>query len=402
MIKNLVRIWVGVLSTLLAVAVLWQFRIAVIYVLISLMLAATIKPLFARLVGKRLFVKIIWIFTYILVVVGLTLVVIFTVQASASEIYTLGQRAPAQDEWKVPIWLGASLQHTIRTWLPLPSVLLQTIIGPDGELVLPALIGFAQNIGAIVAAGAIILILSIYWSTSQAHFERLWLSLLPSGQRKRAREIWKTVELEIGAYIRGQGILSLLIGISLGFGGWIFGSSFPALLGLIGALASLIPYVGGILIIVPTLIIGLLTNAEIALITGIYSMVVLVVFQIWIKPKLFNRRWDNPILTVILVIALADAFGIIGIVIAPPISAVCLIFWNRLVIHRVAASDSTELSDLTERLAKMAQTINAMEKPHLPMITNSLERITSLIAASEPVLSGVSQADSQNPILDKD
>ena len=396
MIKNLVRICVGVLSTLLAVVVLWQFRIAVIYVLISLMLAATIKPLFARLVGKRLFVKIFWIFTYILAVVGLILVVIFTVQASASEIYTLAQKASDQDEWRLPLWLGASLELTIRTWLPLPSVLLQTVIGPDGELVLPALIGFAQNIGAIVAAGAIILILSIYWSTSQVHFERLWLSLLPSDQRKRAREIWQTVELEIGAYIRGQGLLSLLIGICLGFGSWIFGSPSSALLGLIGGLASLIPVVGGILIIVPTFIIGLITSAEIALSTGIYSMVVLVVFQIWIKPRLFNRRWDNPILTVILMIALADVFGIVGIIIAPPISAVCLILWNHLVIHRVVVSAAPQLSDLKERLAKITETINAMDEPQPPMIQNSMARISTLIADAEPILNEAVQAESPN------
>ena len=396
MIKYLVRICVGVLSTLLAVVVLWQFRIAVIYVLISLMLAATIKPLFARLVGKRLFVKIFWIFTYILAVVGLILVVIFTVQASASEIYTLAQKASDQDEWRLPLWLGASLELTIRTWLPLPSVLLQTVIGPDGELVLPALIGFAQNIGAIVAAGAIILILSIYWSTSQVHFERLWLSLLPSDQRKRAREIWQTVELEIGAYIRGQGLLSLLIGICLGFGSWIFGSPSPALLGLIGGLASLIPVVGGILIIVPTFIIALITSAEIALSTGIYSMVVLVVFQIWIKPRLFNRRWDNPILTVILMIALADVFGIVGIIIAPPISAVSLILWNHLVIHRVVVSAAPQLSDLKERLAKITETINAMDEPQPPMIQNSMARISTLIADAEPILNEAVQAESPN------
>lgn len=402
MIKNLVRICVGVLSTLLALVVLWQFRVAVIYVLISLMLAATIKPLFVRLVGKRLFVKIVWIFTYILAVVGLILVVLFTVQASASEIYTLAQKTSAQDEWRLPLWLGASLQLTLRTWLPLPSVLLETIIGPDGQLVLPALIGFVQNIGAIVTASAIILILSVYWSTSQVHFERLWLSLLPSYQRKRARDIWQTVELEIGAYIRGQGSLSLLIGICLGFGGWIFGSPSPALLGLIGGLASFIPVVGGILIIVPTIIIGLITSAEVALITGIYSMVVLVVFQIWIKPRLFNRRWDNPILTVIFVIALADAFGIVGIIIAPPISAVCLILWNHLVIHRVVVSAAPQLSDLKERLAKITETINVIDEPQPPLIKNSMARISKLIIEAEPVLSQAMQADSPNPPLVRD
>jgi putative permease len=402
MIKNLVRIGVGVLTTLLALLVLWQFRIVVIFVLISLMLAASINPLFTRLKERSLFARIVWILIYILVAMGVIIALIFTIQASAIELHGLAQRASVQDEWTLPIWLGDSIQHTILTWLPLPSVLFQTIMGPDGELVLPALLGIAQNIGEMVTASIIILILSVYWSISQVHFERLWLSLLPSDQRKRTKDIWRTVQQEIGAYIRGQGLLSLLVGFCLGFGCWIIGSPSPALLGLIGALASLIPVVGGVLIIVPTMLIGLLTSAEIGIITGIYAIIVLVGIQIWIKPRLFNRKWDNPILTLIFILALADAFGIVGIIIAPPISAIWSILWNRLVIHRAAAGAATELSDLKERLAKITDTINAMEKPHSPLIKNSMERITNLVTAAERVLSGKSQAESPNPPLVKD
>jgi predicted PurR-regulated permease PerM len=396
MIKNLVRICVGILTTFLALIALWQFRIIVIFVLISLMLAASIKPIFTRLVGRKLIVRIVWILIYILVAMGLILALIFTIQASAIELHNLAQSASEQDEWTLPLWLGDSIQQTILSWLPLPSVLFQAIIGPEGELVLPVLLGFAQNIGEMVAAIVIILILSVYWSTNQVHFERLWLSLLPSDQRKRARGIWQTVEFEIGAYIRGQGLLSLLVGLCLGFGFWLFGSPSPALLGLTGVFASLIPVVGGVLILVPTLIIGLLTSAEIGLVTVIYTMIVLVAIQIWIKPRLLHRREDNSILTVIILIAMADAFGIIGIIFAPPISVVFQIIWDRLVIHRSATGAAAQVSDLTARLAKLKETINTMEEPHPPLVTNAMERISNLIIAAEPVLSGEFQADSQD------
>lgn len=397
MIKHLARIGVGVLTTLLALLMLWQFRIILTYVLISLLLAASIKPLFTQLFGKSLISKILWILAYILTVLGVLLVVFFTIRASAAELSTLAHNASAQDAWNLPRWLSPSFQQTILTWLPLPSVLFQTIIGPDGELVLPALINIVQNIGEIVTASAVILILSVYWSTSQVHFERLWLSLLPSDQRKRARDIWQTIEFEIGAYIRGQGLLSLLVGFCLGLGFWIIGSPSPALLGLIGALGSIVPFIGGVLIIVPILIIGLLTSVEIGIITGVYTIIILIGIQIWIKPKLLDRRWDNPILNVIFMITLADSLGIIGIIVAPPITSISLILWDRLVINRIAAGAATELSDLKERLAKVTQTINEMEEPHPPLIINSMERITDLITAAEPVLSGKIQAEPPNP-----
>jgi len=64
-----------------------------------------------------------------------------------------------------------------------------------------------------------------------------------------------------------------------------------------------------------------------------------------------------------------------------------------LVIDRVAAGAATDLSDRKEQLAKITKTIYAVEKLHPPMITNSMERISSLITAAEPVLNGKRQAE---------
>ena len=49
MTKQLVVFGTAVMTTLLALVVLWQFRIVVFYVLISLALAATVRPLVNRL-----------------------------------------------------------------------------------------------------------------------------------------------------------------------------------------------------------------------------------------------------------------------------------------------------------------------------------------------------------------
>ncbi len=48
MTKRLFILGTAVMTTLLATVVLWQFRIVVIYVLISLALAATVGPIVRR------------------------------------------------------------------------------------------------------------------------------------------------------------------------------------------------------------------------------------------------------------------------------------------------------------------------------------------------------------------
>ena len=130
------------------------------------------------------------------------------------------------------------------------------------------------------------------------------------------------------------------------------------------------------------LLVGLLTSVQLSLLTVLYTLVVLIALGVWVKPRLFNRRWDNPILTVILLIALADAFGLVGIIVAPPLSVVCQILWSRLVSHRLASGAAAQVSDLEERQERVWATIRAMDEPPLPLVTSSMERLTRLIGES--------------------
>jgi len=186
--------------------------------------------------------------------------------------------------------------------------------------------------------------------------------------------------------VRGQGIQSLLAGLLLGVGYWLLGSPYPALLALAGALASLVPVVGVALAVIPVLLVGLQTGVQLSLVTALYALVVLTGLGVWVKPRLFNRRWDNPILTVVLLIALADAFGVVGIILAPPLSAVCQILWSRLVSRRAVEGAAALVSDLKERQARLRDTVRAMGEPALPLVTSSMERLALLIEKAEPIL----------------
>jgi predicted PurR-regulated permease PerM len=394
MTKQLVMFGTAIMTTLLVVVVLWQFRIVIVYVLISLMLAAALRPLFNRLVGHGFVVRLAWILLYLVILSGFGFLLFLTGKTVVNEIQRFSHTVSVQDGWSLPGWLeGSSFQYALVARLPPPSKLFEAVTGSQGQLVLPAILGFTQDIGGAVSGVFVILFLSFYWSISQVHFERLWLSLLPSGQRTQARGIWRIVEPDIGAYIRSQVIQSLLAGLLLGLGYWLLGSPYPALLALAGALACLIPVVGGALAVISPLLVGLLTSVQLSLFTFLYAMVILIALGVWIKPRLFNRRWDNPILTIVLLIALADAFGVVGLVVAPILSVVCQILWSQLVIHRLASGPSAQISDLKERQERVWATIRAMDEPPLPLVTNCMERLSHLMAQAEPILQASLPAD---------
>ena len=155
--------------------------------------------------------------------------------------------------------------------------------------------------------------------------------------------------------------------------------------------------VGVAITLVITLLLGLSTSIPLSLITAVYVLIVLIALGVWVKPRLFNRRWNNPILTVILLFFLANALGFAGIIIAPILSIICQILWSRLVSRRAVLSPAAQISDLKERQALLRAAIEAMDQPPLPLVTSGMERLTHLMEKAEPILQAGLPAETSGP-----
>jgi len=402
MTKQLIVIGTAVLTTLLALVALWQFRIVVIYVLISLALAATVRPIAKSETRRSVKTRFLLISLYV-VSLGIFGLLIFLVgRLLIGDLQQLAQKISIQSTWILPPWLeGSFFQQALNRWLPTPDKLFEAITS-QRQLMYSALLGFTQGIGGFVSGFLVILFLSIYWSINQNHFERLWLSLLPSELRTHARDIWRTLENDLGAYMRSEIIQSLLAVLLLGLGYWMLGSSYPALLAVVGALAWLVPVVGAALAVILPLFLGLLTGAQFSLVTVLYTFLVLLALQVWLEPRLFQRKWDNPMLTLVILLGLADAFGLLGILVAPPLSVVCQILWNLFINDRQAPEAAVQVADLKERQTVLRRAIEEMEGSPPPLVVSSMERLSGLLKKAEPILQATvpqEQADPFHPSL---
>lgn len=387
MTKQLVIIGIAVMSTLLALVILWDFRIVVIYVLFSLALAATVRPMVTDWQSRGFMLRFGLILFYLIAVGILVWLIFLAAKYVGGDIQQISQTLSTQETWHLPAWMGSStFQESLIAWLPTPNKIFETVAGEQSQLVLPAVLSFTEGIGGLLSGSLLVFILSIYWSTNQAHFERLWLSLLPSEERKLARSVWRTIELELGAYMRSEMAQSFLAAVLLTIGYWILGCPYPVLLGVLGGLAWLIPVVGAPLAMILPLLVGLSTSVQLGLFATFYTLIVLVSLQIWIEPRLFRRQWDNPILTLVFILVMADAFGLIGILLAPPLSAICIILWNSLMRNRLTPDSVIQVSDLQERQAQLWAIIQSMEGEPPPLVINSMQKLTTLLEKAEPVL----------------
>ncbi len=86
MTRHLIRIGMAIMTTLLALVVLWQFRTVVIYVLISLTLAAAMRPFIKKMVGHGLLAKIAWLLLYLTVLGSLVFLLFLVLDYAVIEI----------------------------------------------------------------------------------------------------------------------------------------------------------------------------------------------------------------------------------------------------------------------------------------------------------------------------
>jgi len=137
MTKQLVVFGTAVMTTLLVLVLLWQFNIVVVYVLISLALAAAVRPLVKGWTNRGFTMRLAGIVVFLVVLGGFGFLIFSGSVMAISEIQQLAHTVSVQDEWRLPIWLeGSSFQQALVARLPAPSELFSAVTGDQGQLVL--------------------------------------------------------------------------------------------------------------------------------------------------------------------------------------------------------------------------------------------------------------------------
>src|SRR5690606_36126689 len=229
------------------------------------------------------------------------------------------------------------------------------------------------------------------WTIDQARFERLWLSLVAPHRRVRAREIWRATEWGIGSYIRNEGTQAVLAFLFLLVGFTLMGIRYPTILALLGSLAWIIPVVGFLFAVVPAFLGGLTVSTAIAVVAAVYVTLVLLLLELVVQPRLFRRRLYSPLMVLFLIVPLAETFGILGLLAAPPLAVAIQTLLGAL-LNRPSTEvshiyPSAQVVALGERLTEVKGRAELDEAPELG---NIVERLDSLLQDTEKALSSQS------------
>jgi putative permease len=383
-IGRLVRYTAVITATLTILLLLWQFREVILLFLLSLFVAAALRPLINRLMrrGFSLVQGILVVYlSGLLVVVASSY--LFGPKL-ASELQAMGDRAAVAYEVVHPHWAKGELwQQAIAGRLP-SAPQLAKLLTNESDTAARILLGFSQSIITLLAGIIIVLVLSLYWSVDQTRFERLWLSLLPADQRTWARNLWRAIEDGVGAYLRSELTQALLAVVLLGLGYWLLGLSYPLTLALVGGLAWLIPIIGFAVIVIPVWLVGMSSGWLVAITAVLYTLAILLLLERVIEPRLFRQRRYSTILVILTLVIMAQVLGIVGLIIAPTVAAALQILGTTLLAIREGRGHTPiEIAVLEERLHHIRDNYIQQDRSIPPEIENMISRLQRLIEQAQ-------------------
>lgn len=165
-------------------------------------------------------------------------------------------------------------------------------------------------------------------------------NMVPPKYRPITYKIGRDIQHSMNHYFRGQALVSFIVGILFCIGFWIIGLPMAIVLGLFIGLLNMVPYLQ-LISIVPAAILCLVYTASgqgdfwtiAAATTAVYCIVQLIQ-DLFLTPKIMGKAMGlNPAIILLSLSVWGTLLGLIGMIIALPLTTLLLSYYNHYIIH---------------------------------------------------------------------
>lgn len=187
--------------------------------------------------------------------------------------------------------------------------------------------GIGRGLSIVITIGSFVVltpVLTFYLLRDWDLITHTLGDLLPRSRRDGIVSFATDFDRLLSRYLRGQATVAVAIGVITGIGLWIVQFPYAAMLGLVVAVFSVVPYLGLILSLVPALFIALVSGS-----VGLSLIKVLAVYSIaqilegtLISPRIVGDSVGLHPVWVVLALAMGGFFfGFVGLLIGVPVAA---------------------------------------------------------------------------------
>lgn len=160
------------------------------------------------------------------------------------------------------------------------------------------------------------------------------VSWLPTDRRAQIIDMANEVNSSIGGYLRGQVVVSIIVALLATIALFALEIPHPIFCGVFAGAASILPFIGVLIATLPALFFAWFKFQSAAMLwqtTVVFALIYFVEGYV-IKPLVFKESMNlNPLVTIIMVMALGEMLGFWGILLALPIASAIKITWGHFV-----------------------------------------------------------------------
>ncbi|HEY1037677.1 MAG TPA: AI-2E family transporter [Candidatus Paceibacterota bacterium] len=315
---------------------LYELRGLALVILSAVVIASVIEPGIRFLVRRgiqRVFsatIMYLAIFSFIGVMVSFVLPPLFSETISA--INGLPKYVKTIDVLNP---LNAETLRSVRTFFPdLPSTI---SVGDLGGMMTNAVSNFSGGLfdtvagffGGIVSL-ILVVVISFYLSVRNDGVGEFLAVITPLKHEKYVRGLWLRSQHKIGKWMQGQLVLALGVGIITYCALLVAGIPHPLLLAFVAMIFELIPIIGATLAAIPAFFLATLSGGFGLGLIVIAIYVVIQQIEAHILYPLVVKKVIGipPLLVIIALVAGAQLAGLVGVLLAVPLSVALMEFIN--------------------------------------------------------------------------
>jgi predicted PurR-regulated permease PerM len=242
-----------------------------------------------------------------------------------------------------------------------------------------------------------VFLLAYYWTQESNFVIRGMLRLIPRARRKDIRKFIQVVEVKIAGYVRGQGILSLTVGIAAFIAYTLIGLPYTLVLAIIAGIMEMVPIVGPGLGAIPALLVALTLAPEKVIWVLVATAVIQLAENVWLVPRIMTSSMGvNPIIILLSLVTFSAVFGFLGALLALPLAAIIQLILERFVVSKngsdqVIQPDGLNLQTLLGRSQATARAITEASRTDNPSLGKAPEHVRVEIASIAQELSELLQ-----------
>jgi predicted PurR-regulated permease PerM len=188
-----------------------------------------------------------------------------------------------------------------------------------------------QSVVAGIAALFAVLVLAFYMVAEEDTARKYFRHFAPVEYQPFLTQVLIKMQSRIGAWMRGQLILGLIVGTADFIGLSLIGVKYALLLGILAGILEIVPYLGPVLAVIPAAILGFAQSPVTGvLVLGLY-LVVQQTEQNVLVPKIMQKVTGlNPIVSIVALLVGIKVGGLVGGVLAIPVATMLAVVLEEL------------------------------------------------------------------------